>query len=232
MLEDGLSYPLSGDNTLGRIVIGSLLVAGSILVIPMFLLFGYLVRVLEYTARNEPEPPEFDDWGKMFVDGLKGVVVTLVYGILPFALIGVSLTLSAGGASSGNDAAAGILGGVGVIGLLASFVGLFVLYYLVPAALTNMAVEDSIGAAFDFSLLKDVLLSFDYLIAWLIPFGIAFVAQLLTSALVTFTFGIGIILVPTVQFYVNVSVFYMFGSAFGKVTGISPSRSASTAGIA
>jgi hypothetical protein len=219
MLEDGLSYPLAGDSALGRIVIGSLLLFGSFLVVPLILLFGYLVRVLGTTARGDPEPPAFDDWGEMFVDGLKGVAVTLVYGIVPFVLIGVSVAIALGGAGSGSDAAAGILGGIGLLGVLLSSVALFLLYYLVPAALTKMAVEDSVGAAFAVGDLTDVLLSVDYLVAWLVPFVIAFVVQAVTTVLVLVTFGLGALLVPPIQFYVNVAVFYMFGRAFGRVTG-------------
>ncbi|PYZ03042.1 hypothetical protein C8039_12585 [Halogeometricum sp. wsp3] len=49
MLEEGISYPLDGDNALGRIVIGSLLIFGFIFVVPVFLLYGYLVRVLVFS---------------------------------------------------------------------------------------------------------------------------------------------------------------------------------------
>lgn len=224
MLEDGLSYPLAGDSAVGRIVVGSLLVLGSFLIVPLVLLFGYLVRVLASSARGDPEPPAFDDWGAMFVDGLKGLAVTLVYGIVPFLLIGVSVAIAIGGAGSGSDAAAGILGSIGIVGILLSSVALFLLYYLVPAALTKMAVEDSVGAAFDVGDLTDVLLSVDYLVAWLVPFVIAFVVQVVTTVLVLVTFGLGAILIPPIQFYTNVAVFYMFGRAFGKVTDAGPAR--------
>lgn len=53
-----------------------------------------------------------------------------------------------------------------------------------------------------------------------------------TGLLVTVTFGLGIILVPTIQFYVNVAVFFMSGKAFGKVTGITPAQTSSVADAA
>jgi hypothetical protein len=83
-----------------------------------------------------------------------------------------------------------------------------------------MAVEDNFGAAFAVGDLTDVLLSVEYLVAWLIPFVIAFVVQAVTTVLVLVTFGLGALLVPPIQFYVNVAVFYMFGRAFGTVTGM------------
>jgi hypothetical protein len=95
---------------------------------------------------------------------------------------------------------------------------MFVIYYLVPAALTNMALEDSIGAAFDFGTLKQALLSVDYLVAWIIPFVLAFLVNVVVVVL-SITI-IGLVAVPFLQFYVQVAVFYMFGVAFAKAVDI------------
>jgi hypothetical protein len=217
MLEEGLSYPLNGDSALGRIVIGGLLGFGSFLIVPAFALFGYLVWVLEGSARGEEEPPTFEDWGDMIVDGLKATGVTFVYGIVPFALVFVSIFVIAGGGATG-DTAGGILSGIGVLGMLVSFLVMFGLYYIIPAALTNMALEDSFGAAFDLDTIKQAVLSGDYLVAWLIPFVLAAlmnVAVILLSITV-----VGLIVVPFLQFYVQVAAFYMFGVAFGKVVDV------------
>lgn len=218
MLEDGLSYPMKGESGLARILIGGLLGVVSILIVPAFALAGYLVWVLAGAARGEPEPPAFEDWGTMIVDGLKATAVTVVYGLVPFFLIFLSIFVFAGGAGSGSDTAAGVLGGLGLLGMLLSFVAMVLLYYLIPAALTNMALEDSFGAAFDFGTIKRAVLSADYLIAWLIPFVIAFVVNVLVFFLAVTI--IGLVFVPFVQFYVQVAVFYMFGTAFGKVVGV------------
>ena len=217
MLEEGLSYPIEGDSALGRIVIGGLLGFGSFLIIPVFALMGYLVWVLGGAARGEEEPPAFENWGEMIVDGLKATAVALVYGILPFALVFVSIFVAAGGASIG-DSAGGILGGLGLLGILVSLLAMLVLYYLIPAALTNMALEDSFGAAFDFGTIKQVILTGDYLVAWLIPFVLAAVMNVVVFALAVTI--VGLIVVPFLQFYVQVAAFYMFGAAFGKVADV------------
>ena len=226
MLEDGISYPLKGDSALGRIFVGGLLGIFGILIVPSIILMGYLLRVLEGSARGAAEPPAFEDWGGLLSDGLKGFVVTIAYGILPFLLVAFSVGFGSLGAASGSDAAAGIMGGVGLLGALVSLVAMFVLYYLIPAALTNMALEGSVGAAFDFGTLKRVLLSVDYLVAWVVPFLIGFVANIVTTVLVIFTLGLGLLVVPFIQFYVQVSIFYMFGRAFGSVTDLDGRRDA------
>ena len=66
MLEDGLSYPIRGD-WIGRIVIGGILGLLTVLVIPAFLVVGYLVRVLEETVAGDEVPPEFTDWGGLLI---------------------------------------------------------------------------------------------------------------------------------------------------------------------
>lgn len=218
MFEEGLSYPLKGDEALGRMIIGGLLGFGSFLVIPAFALLGYLVWVLGGAARGEEEPPAFDNWGEMLVDGLKATVVAIVYGIVPFVLVFLSIFVIAGGGATGSETGMGILGGIGVIGILVSLVAMFVLYYLIPAALTNMALEGSVEAAFDFGTIKQAVLSVDYLVAWLIPFVLAFLANIVTAILAITV--IGLVAVPFIQFYIQVAAFYMFGAAFGNVVGV------------
>lgn len=217
MLEEGLSYPFEGDNALGRFIIGGLLGFGSFLIIPAFALMGYLVWVLGGAARGEEEPPAFENWGEMIVDGLKATAVAVVYGILPFVLVFVSIFVVAGGASVG-EGAGGILGGLGALGILVSLLAMFVLYYLIPAALTNMALEDEFAAAFDFGTIKQVILTGDYLIAWLIPFVLAALMNVVVFVLAITV--VGLIVVPFLQFYVQVAAFYMFGVAFGKVVDV------------
>jgi hypothetical protein len=228
MIQEGISYPLKGDSALTRIIVGTLLTVGSFLLIPAFVLLGYLVNVLEQSARGGSDPPAFDDWAGMLVDGLKATLVTMVYGIIPFGIMSVFISsIAAGGITEGG--AGSILAGVGLIGILLSFVALVVVYYLVPAALTNMAIEDSLGAAFDFQGLKDVLLSSEYLIAWLVPFGISFVLNIVVFLLSVTV--IGLVLVPSLQFYAQVAIFFMFGRAFGNIKGLS-SADRETAGAA
>ena len=218
MLEDGLTYPIEGESAVARILIGGVLGFLSVLVIPAFALLGYSVWVLAGAARGETEPPAFEDWGRMIADGVKATLVALVYGIVPFVLVFVSIFVIAGGVGSGSDAAAGLLGGVGLLGMLVGFIAMVVLYYVIPAALTNMALEGSLGAAFDVGTIKRAVLSVDYLVAWLVPFVIVFVMNLVVFALAVTV--VGLVVVPFVQFYVQVAVFYMFGAAFGKVVGV------------
>lgn len=219
MLEEGISYPLRGDSALGRIVVGGLLGLFSFFIIPGIALFGYLIRVLEYSARGIEEPPPFENWGSLIADGIKGIGVSIIYGILPFLFFLFATGLTGAVIISGGESG-GVLAAFGIVGLLVSFVVFFVLYYLIPAALTNMALEGRFSAAFALGTIKDALLSLDYLIAWLLPFVLALLVNIVSLLVVIFTFGIGLLIIPFIQFYFQVSIFYMFGRAFGSVVDL------------
>lgn len=216
MLEEGLSYPTQGDSWIGRFAIGGILTFLSFLIIPIFLIYGYFVRVLEYTIKGNKEPPEWEDWGNLLIDGLKGIVVTLVYAFIPIFVFGVLGTVFIGaGVSAGGDGG-GIVAGLGLITFLLFIPAMFLVYYFVPAALCNMARRDSITAAFDFGMIKRVALTSDYFIAILLPIVVGILINFITTILAITI--IGLILVPFVTFYGQVAIFHMFGIAFRENT--------------
>lgn len=214
MLEDGLSYPMQGDSWIGRILIGGIIGFLSILFFPIFIFVGYLVRVLESTINGDPEPPEWDDWGGLFVDGIKATIVGIAYSIIPTVVIlGLGSVFVGIGAAAG-DGGGGILAGFGLITMLLLIPVFFLVYYLVPAALANMAAEGTLGAAFDFGMIRNVVLTGDYLVAVLMPIVVGIAINIVTSILAITV--VGLVLVPFVNFYGQVAVFRMFGLAFAK----------------
>lgn len=214
MLEDGLSYPVRGD-WIGRIVIGGVLGFLSVLVVPAFLIVGYLVRVLEKTIGGDEVPPEFTDWGDLLMTGVIGTIITIAYTVIPAVVYGVVVTVVFGtGGAIGGDVGA-LVGVVGVLLALAFVPVLFLVYYAVPAALSAYAARGELGAAFDLDLLKPALFSTEYLVAVLSPIVVAVVVWIATAVLAVTV--VGLVLVPFVQFYGQVAVFRMFGSAFAAV---------------
>jgi len=116
------------------------------------LLTGYSVRVLS----GKTPAPEVDDWVRLFVDGWKLNIITLIYLIpailvfLIFGGIGV-IGVLAGEAAGGDPATIGaavlsVLGGIliaGIIAIIMAFIALF--------AIMRFARTDSFGEAFNFS---------------------------------------------------------------------------------
>ena len=104
MLEDALRYPLNSEDRVATLIIGGLLLVFSFLLIPAFILQGYLLRVLGSAAAGDEAAPSFTDWGGLLVDGLKLLVVSLVYGLviaIPFIIASVVIGL---GGLTGSDA--------------------------------------------------------------------------------------------------------------------------------
>lgn len=213
MLEEGLSYPFRGEDGIVRVVIGGVLNLLSMLIIPAILLLGYYVRVLRETALENEEPPKFDDWGTMLVGGIQAIIISIVYGIVPFAIaFGIMIFGGLLGGAAGRNGGAGIIAGFGLLGIFLFFLASLVLMYLLPAALTNFATEERFGAAFDFETIGAVVTSSKYFGAWLAPivvYTIMFVVNLILA--VTF---FGLILSPWVTFYGSVAIFRMFGQAY------------------
>lgn len=234
MFEDGLSYPARGD-WIGRTIIGGLLFMFSFLLLPIFFVVGYLINVLKTTVGGADEPPQFTEWGDMFVKGLVGTAIGIIYSVVPFVVFGaLSFVLFGviGVAGSAGGDGGGIIAGLGFTAMLLLsllFIPvLFAVYYMVPAALTNYAIEAEFGAAFDLETIKPILLSSEYLIAVLMPLVVAVVLWIATSILAVTV--IGLLLVPFLQFYGQVAVFRMFGTAFESVASRTP-EAVSTSGV-
>ncbi|KAA9397212.1 DUF4013 domain-containing protein [Haloarcula sp. CBA1130] len=197
-------------------LIGGVLLVFFFLLIPLLAFNGYLLRVIGTTVQGESEPPAWDDWGGLIVDGIKFSIVGLVYSIVPMVVIfGIGGTLIGLGGAAG-ESGGGIIAGFGLMAFLLLIPVLFLIYYIVPAALANMAVEGSLGAAFDFSLLKNVVLTSDYFIAVLMPIVVGIITNIISNVLAVTV--IGLVLVPFVSYYGQVAVFRMFGTAFANQT--------------
>lgn len=87
LLRFSIGYPSRGG--LKPLLIGAAFTFFSFLVVPAFFAAGYLVRLTQAAVHGELEPPEFDDWGGLFVDGLGLFVVfipvMIVYWVLVYA---------------------------------------------------------------------------------------------------------------------------------------------------
>lgn len=82
MFGEALRFPIAGDSALKNLLIGGVLGLLGFLLVPAFFVQGYLVRVLRVAVDGGDEPPVFDEWGDLLVDGLKLFVVTLAYFIV------------------------------------------------------------------------------------------------------------------------------------------------------
>jgi hypothetical protein len=156
-----LAYPFKDPNWKKKLSLGMVVALVPILAI---CLQGYISRIIQRVASEDGDPylPEWDDWGRLFIDGLRIFVVSLI-GMLPslvcilpsimviYASIFIPAFLS--DSSNGDISPAlvifPLLGSLG--GLLLLVVGIAIslgLSLVLPAALTHVVVKQSITALF------------------------------------------------------------------------------------
>lgn len=136
----GESFEYAKDAVFGNYKKWLMLVIATILLgIP---LFGYLMKVL----RGEKPSPEVEDWGTLFIDGIKYLVVALIYAI-PLIIVGV-LVVRAGvaGIMSGTSAdmmtAFGLIAvGLVIMLIIAIFIAVFEITGVVRLARTGSMAE-------------------------------------------------------------------------------------------
>jgi hypothetical protein len=194
------------------------LIGGIIALIPIvnFLAFGYYLKVMKGAIEGNPAMPKWEDWGGLFINGLKVFIIELVYMIIPLLVIGISvggavLTALSGGAMEQDlfmGAMATAIGGA-LIGIL--LVILFGL--LVPMAVAMFAKEGSIGAAFRvgevLSRIKSVL--GDYITVYIVLILLVFILGILTQIPV-----LGFLIWMFGSFYVIAVAYNMFGKTYAK----------------
>jgi len=182
-VTDSFTYPTEREDWLKTIGIGGALLVFSFLLVPLLAVYGYLVRVVRASLADAAEPPVFDDWEGLLVDGLKAWVIGLAYMLVPLLVAGVTVSGSILAIATGSEAGAaagiaGLLGGLALSVLLSLVFG-----YVAVAALLNFAAEGSLGAAFDFDALADVLLDTDFVISWPVSVLVFLVVGVVASAL-------------------------------------------------
>ncbi|ELZ99362.1 DUF4013 domain-containing protein [Haloferax sulfurifontis] len=217
MISESLNYLRNGEDWVKTVLIGGVLGLLSILIVPTFLVIGYLLRVVRATMKGDEQPPVFDDWGDMAIDGVKGFAIAFVYALVPAIIAGVFGFAGIVGAAAGGSDAAGAVGGiVALVGLLLAFVlGLFAAY-LIPAALSNYAETDRMGSAFDFGTLRPILTSGKYATAWLMSFAVLFASSIVVGVLNVIPL-LGFVVGAFVTFYAAVAAYYIIGKTWGEL---------------
>lgn len=214
-IESAVRYPAESDDVVKTVLIGGLLTMFGFLVVPLFVLAGYFVRVLDRTAAGDDVPPTFDDFGEMTVTGAKAAVIGLVYGFLPLLVGGGGVLVGIVGIGAGGGD--GLLGGLGMLGVLVGGMAWFVLAllvaYLLPAALANFARTRSLGSGFDFGTLRPIWTSRSYALAWGITFVVFLIGGLVAGVLNVVPV-LGTIAGVFVGFYFSVAAYSVIGRSW------------------
>ncbi|AZH26448.1 DUF4013 domain-containing protein [Haloplanus aerogenes] len=214
-----VKYPMNSDDWIRTILIGGGLTLLSILIVPAFLVYGYVLRVLRAGMDGAEEPPVFDDWGTLLKEGVIAFVVVLIYQLIPLIVMAVTVGGSIAAMASGTEAGAGV-GIVGLFGGLALSTLLALIFgYVTLIGLANYAHEGTFGSAFDFDVIRSVAVDGDYAIPWLYGVGILIGAVVVASILGVVPI-VGAIAGVFVTFYGQVAAGWVWGKGFGDATGL------------
>lgn len=144
-------------------------------------LMGYALKVL----RGEKPAPEVEDWGTLFIDGIKYLIVAIIWMLPVYIVLGILMVIGFGAAMTGDESAA--MAGIGimvvgliVVAILAIILGLFMMIGVVRFARTG-----SIGEAFNFSAIRATIAK----IGW-VPYIIALIVLMVCGAIFGFVMGI------------------------------------------
>lgn len=140
--KDSLEY---GVKDVKNLVIMGVMGLLGFLIIPAIMLEGYSYRVIQTATHgmiNGNEPlPDFSNWKKMIIDGLKVIVVKIVYNIIPIILTILAFRY--------NFAI-----------IIAAIITFIIFDMLSMVAIAHMSVnDDSLKSAFDFEEVFDIFKS-------------------------------------------------------------------------
>ena len=172
------TFVTEDEQWVGKIGIGVLVILGSFLLFPIPLLVGYQVGVTRNVMNGEKRPlPQWEDFGRLFVDGLSVLLVQIIF-TLPFWLImGVAVftTVGLGAFSEGVNEDLLATGFLATWGLMMCLTLIFVAawFFLSPALIIQYARTNELGACFRFGEVYEIARRNigDILIAALAAFG-------------------------------------------------------------
>lgn len=228
-IKKAVFFPFRGEKWGIKILIGAALYFANFIIpiIPAIPLFGYFSRIMKriIVQDEDPEMPEWKDWGGLFLEGVKlggAMLIYLIPGILLsvggyflFFVLDFSLVISTSALSHSSSTpfpALTLISGFGMLaGLAVAILGMLLIYVtlvFIPPALGNLIAKDDFKAAFRFKewwpLFKANLSG--YVIALALAFGlfgIMYVLLIMLYASVVLCF-----LLP----FVICFIFFIFGA--------------------
>lgn len=109
---------------------------------------GYSYNIIKYSIEGKYDLPDFKDIKELFINGIKCVIVSIVYSILPGILFILGLMLAV------NEAVGSTVNSIGGIILLIAMIFAIFCALVEIMALCNMIAKDELAAAFRF---KEIL---------------------------------------------------------------------------
>ena len=214
--NEAFIFPFRDTQWIQKFLMGALFTLLSIFILPIPVLYGYLIELLQRVRDNDPIPlPEWKDPGIKFLLGLKYIVIFLIY-YLPLILITIlfisfGLLLSLTGSEANTP-----LETMTLIALLISFVLPYslLLYIATPLITIEFANRERIP---DGLRLGRILRNFSIFWKDVLIVGIVAFALEIAAGIGFILFIVGILFT---SFYVSLITFHLYGQICRNVKSL------------
>ncbi|WP_235855613.1 DUF4013 domain-containing protein [Methanofollis fontis] len=161
------------------------------------LIMGYMMEIY----RGKDPAPELENWGKLFIDGLKLFIAELIYAIplIIVALIFFGGAFAVAMSGGGSDAVIGAAFGTALIGLLIIIVLSIIIGLIAIFGGIRLARTGAFGEAFNISAIMAHIGSIgwvDYIIAVIVLYVVLFVVSLVFGIIPFIGWLLSIIITP------------------------------------
>lgn len=147
------TYVFDDPRWLQKVLIGGLFVLAGFFIIGWFFILGYAAKVARNVAAGADTPlPEWENVGEFFAEGLRMAGVAIIYVLPVFLIVGALVApLVMVSALGYENEAIGALGSGMISCMYCLMVPLILaMKVLMPASLTFVAMEQRLGAGFEF----------------------------------------------------------------------------------
>lgn len=209
-LQTLLGFPFRDKKGVTKYLVAALFMIFGGLIVPLLFLEGWLMRVSKnvMVTRTLGDLPEWDEWGRMILDGLKLFAVVIIYYLPTMILFLISFTLSL----------VPVIGWIsgGILSWLTWILAILLTIFVFPAIL-NMIDKGKFGAAFHFrEIWENLKANFvGYLVVYLIVAGVYALLALILG--VVFSTVILLCLVPVVLIVVALYISIIGFAVLGQV---------------
>lgn len=235
-LRGYLGFPLRDRDATNRFLVGAALYVASsfIPIIPIIPALGYQYRVMQRVIEGEgPTMPEWSDWGRLFIDGLKLLLIGAVF-MLPgmivyftgFAIYMISIfAMASSGRNVPPEAGIAFMFSMMIffiaimLGMVLTLLGTLPL----PIAASHAIAKDRISAAFNIGQWWKILrrAGGNFWIAWIVFYGlfaVIYLAVMLLYMTVILCFVMPLVM-GAISFYVFLAGSAIFSSIYRQSAG-------------
>jgi hypothetical protein len=207
-IGQAFTFVKADEEWIKKLGFGALFVLFGFLILPLFPLVGYQVRIIRNVIDGKQRPlPKWEDFGKLFMDGLILVVAGFIYA-LPISLISIC------GIVAGNASTDTLFIVVTIVGSCLGFVYGIALMFVIPALYIQYARYGQFGSLFRFA--EVIAIARGNLVNFLIIAVVSVVANLVVGI----ASGIAVITIcgPIVVSLAGAAwVMYATGHLYGQV---------------